>query len=383
MRDAIPAAAVGASVGVLIYSLICLILCTLVVGMLFKHGEKWTYITLLATFSALSTFVSMIQQIHYSMHWRTNKEAQYQMALYSENIKGLIFLGAAGYTQAILATTDFYCYHVMSLAVLCWAVNLFCGAWDISGNFLGKHIDKLRPASLIFAILWPALIMGICSIPAITHIAILFYILSLITLYVSLSTGVILLILILYKYMKIRRLVMGKSSARRVELWSSSGGDSHNQIMESGTEDLWTSSGGDAAVHTQIMEFGTGQSGATSDKRQPLYDRGLLTRFTIGFTILAGFGVLLISNYKYQVLRHNKLLANKGPDLEVRSTISDILLFIPGVTPSLVVYLVFGTTKPCKQYIELIRGCCGLRKKIQHKENSVSDEPQAMEEIHD
>jgi len=42
MGDALPAGAVGAFVGVLVYSLICLTLCTMVVGLLFSYGEKWT-----------------------------------------------------------------------------------------------------------------------------------------------------------------------------------------------------------------------------------------------------------------------------------------------------------------------------------------------------
>jgi len=49
------------------------------------------------------------------------------------------------------------------------------------------------------------------------------------------------------------------------------------------------------------------------------------------------------------------------PDFSVASAISAIVFFIPGVTTSLVVFLVFGTAKSWRQYRNLITGCFGLR----------------------
>ena len=60
-----------------------------------------------------------------------------------------------------------------------------------------------------------------------------------------------------------------------------------------------------------------------------------------------------------------KAIAKSGaPNHTVSNTISDILFFIPGVTASLVVFLVFGTTKSWKQYRDLVAGGCGVRKRI-------------------
>jgi len=74
--------------------------------------------------------------------------------------------------------------------------------------------------------------------------------------------GSILLILILYKYMKTRRLLAG--SARREGWFASNEGTS------------------DSRDATSTME-----SGINSETRRSIYDRALVIRFTIGFVILA------------------------------------------------------------------------------------------------
>ena len=70
------------------------------------------------------------------------------------------------------------------------------------------------------------------------------------------------------------------------------------------------------------------------------------------------------------------------PDFSVHGAISDILFFIPGVTTSLVTYLVFGTAKSWTQYRDLVVGGCGLRKKIREhrgKPPSIGDNSRGFE----
>ena len=59
---------------------------------------------MLATFSAISTLMSMIQQIHYAATWRAFKETQFNEASHRKEMKGLAFVGASGQTQAALYT---------------------------------------------------------------------------------------------------------------------------------------------------------------------------------------------------------------------------------------------------------------------------------------
>ncbi len=88
-----------------------------------------------------------------------------------------------------------------------------------------------------------------------------------IVLFASLSLGSILLILILYKYIKTRRLVAEYS---RGSWWAS---ESSKDGSENRSEYIGASHGAGSAV--------------TSSVRGSIYDRVLVTRFTIGFIILA------------------------------------------------------------------------------------------------
>src|SRR5687768_17349554 len=58
------------------------------------------------------------------------------------------------------------------------------------------------------------------------------------------------------------------------------------------------------------------------------------------------------------------IVAAGQPDFSSKSAITDILLFIPGVTASLVTFLVFGTAKSWRQYRDLLIGGCGIRNKF-------------------
>lgn len=82
----------------------------------------------------------------------------------------------------------------------------------------------------------------------------------------SLTIGSILLVLILYKYMKSRRLLAG--TGRLGGWWASGGSKERSRNRDIGAE-------------------GTVESGVTSNTQRSIYDRALVTRFTIGFLILA------------------------------------------------------------------------------------------------
>lgn len=91
------------------------------------------------------------------------------------------------------------------------------------------------------------------------------------------------------------------------------------------------------------------------------------------------FEVAVIIFYVVQGNNAAGLVANGAPNFEVKSAISDIVFFIPGATTSLVVFLVFGTSKSYKQYLELVLACCGLRQTLQRKRQDSLGAPQALE----
>jgi hypothetical protein len=111
-----------------------------------------------------------------------------------------------------------------------------------------------------------------------------------------------------------------------------------------------------------------------------IYDRALIIRFSIGFIILAWvclqkscetllngkrlFEVALIVFSFISSTTNAAVAAGGAPDHSTSGTNIDIILFIPGVTASLVTYLVFGTAKSWRQYRDLVVGGCGVRKKL-------------------
>lgn len=65
----------------------------------------------------------------------------------------------------------------------------------------------------------------------------------------------------------------------------------------------------------------------------------------------------------FQMNNNGAIAASGHPNLSNSNAASDIFLFIPGVTASLVDFLVFGTTKNWRQYRDLVLGGCGIRQR--------------------
>ncbi|KUJ11882.1 uncharacterized protein LY89DRAFT_738523 [Mollisia scopiformis] len=367
MAPGIPSQAVGVSIAVLLYSSICLSLSTMLTCLLVSFGESWSYVTIFAGFTAFSTAASIAQQLHYATSWVIIKQAQFNKAVLALTQKGLAFGGAAQIVDQILFFIQFYCYNVMSLNILFWTIALFTGSWGIRAKWLGDWHERVAPISKVFSVLFPALIVGLLNVSAIQVNAGLFIFISYVTMFSSLSMGSVLLVLILYKYMKTRRLVSGYS--RRGKWWASGSSKdrSDNRSGNRSENDVGTRYTAETAV---------------TNTRRSIYDRALITRFTIGFVILALFEVAIIVFTLFQANNNAAIAASGQPDHSISGTISDIVLFIPGVTASLMAFLVFGTTKNWRQYRDLITGGCGIRKKLIIKRVRRAEEaarPQGLE----
>ncbi|KAM3076554.1 hypothetical protein ACMFMG_007362 [Clarireedia jacksonii] len=312
MGTGIPQEAIGASAAVLTYSLICLLLVITLICMLWTYGERWscestspylvrrsnmdTDITFLSGFSAISTLGSIIQQIHYNTSWAIVKSDDYKEALRAIDNPALGLTGIGNTIDRVL-----YLIHR--------SVKLFCGSWEIRGNFLGLWREHVAFASKVFAIIFPGLVVGLANTPSVLKNEFLSFALSTITMMLSMTFGSVCMVLILTKYVKTRRLLFSH--------------ERHNGWFGSSRTMTGVSTGTDAT--------------AARATRRAVYDRALMIRFT---TLLA---------------------KASSPNFSTSGAITDILFFIPGVTTSLVCFLVFGTTKSFQQYKYLILCGCGKR----------------------
>ncbi|EPQ61896.1 hypothetical protein BGT96224_4631, partial [Blumeria graminis f. sp. tritici 96224] len=367
-----PVEALGASTFVLLFSLACLILSTLLVCLLIKFGERskcdfYTSsftdpssptsshasfldtnrpadVTFFSVFTVVSTFASIIQQIHFVANWNIIKQGHFEHVMDKMHRHGIAFGGAGETWDLVLFYIQFYCYNAMSLNILFWAISLFNSSWADTFSRLGDRNNKLASASKVFSIIWPGVIIALMQCQMLQHIPILHITVSYITMFTSLTLGSVLLVLILFKYIKTRRLLAECNG--RGEWWATI--DADDLMYRTSTTDSNSSS-----VSAKI-----------SSKKKSIYDRALVTRFTIGFVVMRQVVIIFFTLFQ---INNNREMAESGePDLSVDGAIEESFMFIPGVSVSLIAFLVFGTTKSWRRYRDLIFDGCSSHN---HKEN--------------
>lgn len=140
----------------------------------------------------------------------------------------------------------------------------------------------------------------------------------------SLTLGALLLLAILGKYIHTRRQLLSWN----VQYGNSTG--SNNQSQPRSAQNARRSLG-------------------TVRRSQGIYDRWLMTRFAITFIMLSIFELLLIL---FQVSASRTTVPPDAPDLSASKAMSDFVLFMPGCLPSVLLFVVFGTTAPFCQHMK-------------------------------
>ncbi|RFU35838.1 hypothetical protein B7463_g477, partial [Scytalidium lignicola] len=299
-------------------------------------------VTSITAFAALSTLAAILEQIHYATSFRIIKQAEYENALKSLKTPAYGYYNSPQMVDAVLFWIQFYCYDVMALNILFWSITLFCGAWGIHAIWLGSWRDRANLSSKIFSVIFPGIVIGIANSPSVFNIPGLFLFFRDITVLSSLFGGSILLVLILYKYLCTRRLL-----ARNVK--------------RSG---WWAPMGSKGRDNRDVGADGTVTSSVPSSTQIRIYDHALVTRFTIGFVVLGAFNAVIIILPVFDLKSNRQLAHMPGPDYSLSKTISDLLLFLPGVTSSLAIFLIFGTAKSWRQYRDMVLNCVRVNRRV-------------------
>lgn len=84
-------------------------------------------------------------------------------------------------------------------------------------------------------------------------------------------------------------------------------------------------------------------------KHESIYDRWLIIRFAIGFICLSIFQLVTILFQLGSMASNRADRLAEAPDLSGGRATMDFILFMPGVTASLLVFVVFGTTRPFRR----------------------------------
>ena len=119
---------------------------------------------------------------------------------------------------------------------------------------------------------------------------------------------------------------------------------------------------GSGSLHT-APSVSTSRSGQPRSAKIQI-NKVLLLRFSIAFFVLAAFEVTIVG-FAFTRTRSTSYLANQAqPDYSTSTATIDIALFIPGVTQSLVAFLLFGTTAHfLKRYKDFFQSATCFRRR--------------------
>ncbi|OTB00825.1 hypothetical protein M426DRAFT_226894 [Hypoxylon sp. CI-4A] len=299
---------VGIAVIVLLYSLLCLAASSLMIWLVWRHHERDSYVALLSYSTLLGTVTSIIQQIHTLVWWRDVKVQQYEYTLANVGTPEIAIAGPSVGLDLVLFYIQYYTYNVEAMATLFWAIALTHTVFKLIDLSSFKRIrHRTNQMTKAVAVILPAILMGLLRLNAVQSSQAGFLVLANFNIMISLTFGSILLIAILLKYIYTRH---------RLVSWNARYIFSRRS-QEPGGEIL------------SVLDRGDG--------RQSIYDRWLVLRFSIGFVVLAVFQLITILSEVAQLASHTRDKIGEVADLSAAKAKSDFLLFMPGVSTSLLV----------------------------------------------
>ncbi|KAK2792406.1 hypothetical protein FQN52_003341 [Onygenales sp. PD_12] len=321
MSESIPQGALDVFCALLIFSVICLCPNLVLAVYFIRTPDRFSYVSLCTWFLAISTTSSIIQQIHFAVKWRSVKQATFEKSRLTDEFPGLRLIGAAHPVQLVNFKIQNTIYNVVGVLLFFWAAHLFIGMWKIRIPLSTAAKTNIRWACLAFAIIVPAIFQGILLTDRIKRSLLASLIIYNCLFVLSTSLGSILVMLTLYKYIRSRR------ELSRAGAWSGSTNYPRNN-----------------------------RSLSSGDRSRRKDEQWLIVRFTIGFCILMIFELCMVT---YQIIQSRNVSTDQTtttPDLSVPRTKTDLLAFFPGVTASLVFWLVFGTTAVLRrEYVNAAR----------------------------
>ncbi|KAK9417536.1 hypothetical protein SUNI508_08687 [Seiridium unicorne] len=322
----LPDEALGTVVGVLVFSVICLVCTCLMIWLVWTHHERNSFVGLMAYFTFLSTMASIIQQLHTMIWWTDVKTAQWEHLKTNVGSVEVAIAGPSVGLDLVLFYTQYFAYNVEALLTLCWAgalVQSIFGFADIASFKRIRH--RTNAIAKVIAILLPATLISLLRVPSVLNNFTAFIIVANINMMISLTLGAVLLLFILGKYIHTRRQLLSWN----VQYGNSTRSQTQSQVRSG---------------HASRSSVGN-----VSRRSSSIYDRWLMTRFAITFVMLSIFELFLIL---FQVSSTRITIPDQAPDLSAAKAQSDFVLFMPGCLPSVLLFVVFGTTTPFREHMK-------------------------------
>ncbi|KAL2288629.1 hypothetical protein FJTKL_03325 [Diaporthe vaccinii] len=316
----LPAGSEGAAAISLIWASTSWICSSLLLWLTWSHHEGWSYLSLLAVSSISSTTFSIVQQIRDITFYVdiVTEGFERKLRLPADDPELAIANGSFG-VDLVLYYLQYYLYSVQAMLVMFWAAELCQLTYQVGERrAIRLMFRKLHTAGKLISWLLPLMTTLMLRIPSLKESFVAFILIADLPLMISLAIGSGLMIAVLIRYVRTRQ---------KFTQWSPPDWNSGS-----------TSQGGTAATGSQDS------SHRKLSGRRGLYDRWLMVRFTIAFVSLAIFEC---TNTLFQVTAlQNNIKDSKAsaPDLSAGRAIQTMVLFMPGTTPGIFIFVVFGTT---------------------------------------
>ncbi|KAH7160293.1 hypothetical protein B0J13DRAFT_643813 [Dactylonectria estremocensis] len=310
--------ALAVAIGVLIYSIFSLSLGLLTAWLIWIHREGTSYVFLLAIFTLIGSLASISQQIHTITAWRDIKLEQHHHTVANIGNPVIALAGGSVGLDQVLFYIQFACYGIEALLIFFWCAVLLQSVFQL--RILVHSLRYSNAVAKASAVIFPVIAISLLQLKVLQDNTVGFFVIANLCMSVGLVGGAVMLLSILGRYIYSRRALVsfrfkyGKSSAR------------------SGTQSRASTAGG-------------GQG------RQRIYDRWLILRLAIGFAALGIFQIVTILTEVLSQSKNDRSHLDDAADLSLAKAKSDFLFFLPGATPPLVTFLVFGTTKPFRHYM--------------------------------
>ncbi|KAI8626151.1 hypothetical protein F5Y19DRAFT_228450 [Xylariaceae sp. FL1651] len=326
MYGQLPNGAEGAAALSMIFAYVSWCCSALMIWLTWAHNERLSYITCIAYFTLFSTTASIIQQIHEIVWWRDIAFEQYERKV-ADPDSGDISIGNGSVgVDLVLFYIQFYSYNVQSLFILFWASELAQSIYGLTEIASWRAVlRRVNASGKIASVFIPIIFILAARTPVIrnSHSSASFELLAGIPFLISLGLGSVLMLAILFRYIQSRRKLVRFNP--------------HNRVIS-------LSSGSSSVLKRNSR-------GTVTVKYKGIYDKWLMTRFTIAFILLAAFQVSTILFEQIAKQNAKKDIQASAPDLSAERARLSLYLFLPGNTPGIALFVVFGTTASFRSYM--------------------------------
>ncbi|KAI0017098.1 hypothetical protein F4780DRAFT_624656 [Xylariomycetidae sp. FL0641] len=331
MAGQLPEGADGPAALSMIFAFVSLTCSLLLVWLTWTHDQRSSYVACIAYFAIISTTASIIQQIHVIGWWHHVMIEQFERKAADPDSADINIANGSVGMDLVLYYIQFYCYNVESMFVMFWASELAQSLYGLTEKrVLKRKLRKFNAAGKVVAILFPFVIVLCLRAPSIQNSINNFILLAGIPLFVSLGFGALLMLAILFRYVQSRRKLF------RFDPLRGQSTDPESNLSGSGARTLKSS------------------NGTARTRTKGIYDKWLMTRFSVGFVLLTIFQITSTLFQRSSADNSQRDVNAAAPDFSTARAISTLFLFLPGNAPGIALFVIFGTTTAFRAHMRRV-----------------------------